>query len=101
MWPVTVTDRGTARAYGSGSLWVRRNARGGETWYGQVRVDGRVVRRALGPKRGVEQFMAQKLDDGKAPKSVTNWLGILHSLFEFAIRRGWAEANPCKRVAKP
>jgi integrase len=180
---VTARDRGTARGYGSGSLWVRRDARGGETWYGQVRVDGRIVRRALGPKRAigsregltrvqaekrlrelirtaappavaervtlaeagtefirdcrrrqlakstvmdyescvrvhltpffaemqlakiterdVEHFMAQKLDDGKAPKSVTNWLGILHSLFEFAIRRGWAEANPCKRVAKP
>jgi integrase len=183
MWLVTATERGAARAYGSGSLWTRRNARGGETWYGQVRVDGRVVRRALGPKRAVgsregltrvqaekrlreliqaavplrvtervtlaeagaefirdcrrrqlatstvmdyescirvhlapffaelqmakiserdvEQFMAQKLDDGKAPKSVTNWLGILHSIFEFAIRRGWAETNPCKRVAKP
>src|SRR3954467_4558514 len=53
MWVVTDRHRGSARAYGSGSLWARRNARGGETWYGQVRVDGRVVRRALGPKRAV------------------------------------------------
>src|SRR4051794_4900496 len=28
-----------------------RNARGGETWYAQVRADGKLVRRALGPKR--------------------------------------------------
>ena len=26
---------------------------------------------------------------------------MLHSIFEFAIRRGWASDNPCKRVEKP
>lgn len=182
MRPVSARDGRNGRSYGTGSLWARSNARGGETWYGQVRVGGRLVRRAFGPKRAagsrdgltrvqaekrlrelieeaapavaervtieqagrefvrncrrrqlatstvmdyescirvhlvpffpeiviskitdrdIENFMAQKLDEGKAPKSVTNWLGLLHSLFEFAIRNGWATDNPCKRVAKP
>lgn len=171
------------RSYGSGALWSRKNSSGRETWYAQVWLDGRQVRRALGPKRAaglrdgitraqaekklrelidsdarpqdgsrvtlaelsgpflrhckqrqlatstvmdyesyirvqlapffgdlpvakirerdVEDFMAQKLDEGKSPKSVTNWLGLLHSLFEFAQRQGFATDNPCKRVAKP
>ena len=171
------------RSYGTGALWAKTDKRGRETWYGQVRINGRIVKRALGPKRAagsrdgltraqaekklrslidsavqpepgdptpievvgaeylrhcrqrqlarttlmdyesclrvhlvpffgdkplsriderdVEEFMSSKLDDGKAPKSVTNWLGLLHSIFEFAIRRGWASDNPCKRVAKP
>jgi integrase len=171
------------RSYGTGALWAKTDKRGRETWYGQVRINGRIVKRALGPKRAagsregltraqaekklrslidsavqpepgdptpidvagteylrhcrqrqlarttlmdyescirvhlvpffgdkplsriderdVEEFMSSKLDAGKAPKSVTNWLGLLHSIFEFAIRRGWASDNPCKRVAKP
>ena len=32
---------------------------------------------------------------------MSNALGLLHSIFEFAIRRGWATENPCKRVEKP
>ena len=39
------------RAYGTGSLFARRTARGEETWYGQFWLGGRQVRRALGPKR--------------------------------------------------
>ncbi len=39
------------RSYGSGSLSVRRDQRGAETWYGSWRVGGRRVKRALGPKR--------------------------------------------------
>jgi integrase len=39
------------RSYGSGSLLVRADANGSETWYGLWRTDGRRVKRALGPKR--------------------------------------------------
>ena len=39
------------RSYGTGSLRVRRDSRGEEKWYVQVRVGERFVKRALGPKR--------------------------------------------------
>jgi len=173
------------RQHGQGSLFVREDRRGRETWYAKVRVNGRQVKRVLGPKRPVgtregltktqaearlsalileletgppqpvqrhsvaevgraylahlttvgrrrstlmeyesflrvhlapffgqvaidkiereqvEAFAAAKLEEGKAPKSVSNYLGLLHSLFEFARKRGWASANPCKEVEQP
>jgi hypothetical protein len=39
------------RSYGTGSLLVRVDSRGRESWYGQWRVDGRLTKRKLGPKR--------------------------------------------------
>ena len=39
------------RSYGSGSLVVRADANGSETWYGLWRSGGRRVKRSLGPKR--------------------------------------------------
>ncbi len=39
------------RSYGTGSLFVRRDARGRGTWYGVWRVDGRRIKRTIGPKR--------------------------------------------------
>jgi integrase len=39
------------RSYGSGSLTVRADVNGTETWYGLWRTGGRRVKRALGPKR--------------------------------------------------
>lgn len=39
------------RSYGSGSLVVRADANGAETWYGLWRTGQRRVKRALGPKR--------------------------------------------------
>lgn len=39
------------RSYGSGSLFVRRNAGGGESWYGKWYSGGRRVKRKIGPKR--------------------------------------------------
>jgi integrase len=49
----------------------------------------------------VEAFMAAKLQAGLAPKSVRNYLGLLHSLFEYAERRDWAHGNPCRLVDRP
>ncbi len=40
------------RSYGTGSLLTRRDSGGRETWYGQWRANGRVVKRRLGPTRG-------------------------------------------------
>jgi integrase len=39
------------RSYGTGSIIVRRDANGRETWFGLWRVNGRRVKRKLGPKR--------------------------------------------------
>ena len=36
-----------------------------------------------------------------AIKSTRNYLGLLHSIFDFAIRMGWVIENPCKTVDKP
>lgn len=39
------------RSYGSGSLYVRRDAAGQETWYGSWYSGGRRIKRRVGPKR--------------------------------------------------
>jgi integrase len=49
----------------------------------------------------VESYVARKVREGKAPKTVRNHLGLLHSLFTFAEKRGWARDNPCKHVEAP
>jgi integrase len=51
--------------------------------------------------QAVERFVAAERRDGKAPKSIRNYLGVLHSIFELAIEKGWAQENPVKRAAKP
>lgn len=38
---------------------------------------------------------------GQSAKSTRNYLGLLHSIFDYALRRGWVSANPCKLVEKP
>jgi integrase len=50
--------------------------------------------------RAVERFVAAERRDGK-PKSIRNYLGVLNSIFELAIEKGWARENPVKRAAKP
>jgi len=49
----------------------------------------------------IERFIAAERRSGKSPKSIRNYLGTLHSIFELAIDKGWATNNPVKRVAKP
>jgi integrase len=39
------------RSYGSGSLFIRTDRAGAETWYGKWSVDGHQVKRRVGPKR--------------------------------------------------
>lgn len=38
---------------------------------------------------------------GSSSKSIQNYLGVLHGIFELAIRRGWAMANPVKHAERP
>ena len=39
----------------------------------------------------IERFMAEKRATGRSPKSVRNWLGVLHTLLSYAERRDWIE----------
>ena len=180
-----VDNDGVARrSYGTGSLHTRTDKNGRESWYGAVRVNGRLVKRRIGLKRPagakegltkaqaetrlrtligelqamppvaerltvgevgerylghltalgrkrstlmayesvvrvhlvpffdglvleevgqshLEAFIAEKQAQGTAPKSIRNYLGLLHSIFAFAERRGWTRGNPCKFVELP
>lgn len=179
---VASLDVSRKRPYGSGGLFARTNRRGGETWYAQIWLEGRRVKRALGLKRQpgssdgltraqaerklrqlldqakpppverltveeagslllthletmgrklstlenyesylrvhlapffgrrpldritreqVQRFVTEKLESGRSPKSVMNYVGFLHSIFAFAERRELATSNPCKLVDKP
>jgi integrase len=49
----------------------------------------------------VERFIGSQRRRGVAPKTTLNALGLLHSVFEFGLRRGWCRRNPCKLVDKP
>lgn len=52
-------------------------------------------------ERLVEAFLQTKLRDGKAAKSIDNWLTLLGAIFRYAERRGWARNNPVALVDKP
>jgi integrase len=45
--------------------------------------------------------MVAKRGEGRSPKSVRNWLGVLHSLLSYAEKRDWIPSNPCRKVDFP
>lgn len=49
----------------------------------------------------IERFQTMKLRDGYKPKSVRNFMGLLHGVLEFCVRHEWIERNPAKLVEKP
>ena len=49
----------------------------------------------------VEDFVEACLDRRLSTKSTLNYLGFLHSIFDFAVRKRWAHVNPCDEVEKP
>ena len=51
--------------------------------------------------RLVEAFIAAKQREGKAPKSISNYVGLLYSIFAHAEKRGWARSNPVALADKP
>ena len=65
-----------------------------EPFFGATTVD-RIDRRL------VESFDGELVRKGLSPKSRRNALGALHSVFDFAIREGWASTNPVKDVEQP
>jgi integrase len=48
----------------------------------------------------VEDFVEQCLAEHSI-KSTRNYLGLLHGIFDFAIRKRWAHENPCRLAEKP
>jgi integrase len=65
-----------------------------EPFFGPVTVD-RIDRRLI------EAFDAELARKELSVKSRKNALGILNSVFDFAIREGWAGRNPVKEVESP
>jgi integrase len=49
----------------------------------------------------VDLFIADKRAEGKAPKSIRNYLGLLHAIIAFSLRRNWCSANAVAAVDKP
>ncbi len=52
-------------------------------------------------KDDVEEFALACLEHGQSVKSTHNYLGLLHSIFDFALRHGWVVENPCRTAEKP
>jgi integrase len=49
----------------------------------------------------VEALIAAMANAGSSPKTITNALGFLHSIFEHGRRKGWVRANPREGVDLP
>ena len=49
----------------------------------------------------VESYIQVKLRDGKARKTVDHHLGLLSSVFRFAVKRGYARTNPVDAAERP
>lgn len=49
----------------------------------------------------VERYLHAKRGEDLSPKTVQNHLNFLHGIFAFAVRRGWATANPVALVERP
>ncbi|HEY1690343.1 MAG TPA: site-specific integrase [Solirubrobacteraceae bacterium] len=49
----------------------------------------------------VEAVASAMLADGLSPKTIRNVVSFLHSIFEHAIERGWAQENPARRASRP
>ena len=49
----------------------------------------------------IESFIYAKHGEGKAPKSIANYLGLLSGIFSHGAKRGWCSHNPVTIVDKP
>ena len=52
-------------------------------------------------ERDVDQLVQRMLRAGKAPKTVRNVAGTLHSVFGLAVEQGCISANPCRLARLP
>lgn len=69
------------RSYGTGSLFIRADSSGRETWYGKWRADGQQIKRKVGAKR----------KEGSRD-------GLTRTQAEAELRRMMAEVKPPQRV---
>jgi integrase len=71
-----------------------------------------IVRRHLAPFFGggsiervgtdaVAAYIHAKLQQGLSVKTVSNHLNLAHAVFRYAVKRGWATANPVATVDRP
>ncbi|CAN5220264.1 site-specific integrase [soil metagenome] len=49
----------------------------------------------------VESFIRARRAEGKAIKSIRNYLGLLQAIFALALKRGWCTTNPVAAIDKP
>ena len=49
----------------------------------------------------VERLASRMLAKGSSPKTVRNVMTFLYSVFELAVKKGWAPANPVADAARP
>lgn len=52
-------------------------------------------------KRDVEEFMAALTEAGLAARTRSGIFKLLSQVFNFAVRHGWCEENPCRSVRRP
>jgi integrase len=73
---------------------------------------GSILHRHLAPHFGqagidrittehVAAYMAAKAAEGLQTKTISNHLNFAHGLFAFAVKRGWAAANPVVGIDRP
>jgi integrase len=61
---------------------------------------GRRLLEQISPE-DVEAFIAAKWQEGKAVKSILNYVGLLNTLFAHGMKRGWCSSNPVRSIDKP
>lgn len=68
-----------------------------------AQIKPRIGNRPLGKVRreDVEAFRDGCIRDGLSAKYTANALGLLHAIFEYAVRRDWITTNPCRYVDAP
>lgn len=68
---------GAGRRYGTGSLYIRVDGAGRESWYGHWRVSGRQVKRKIGPKReaGTRVGLTRAQAEAALRKLMTEFVG--------------------------
>lgn len=52
-------------------------------------------------KADIEKFIAIKMRQNQSPKSVRNYLGLLHGVLEYCVKQEVIKTNPAKLVDKP
>ncbi len=60
---------------------------------------GRRAAREITPA-DIDKFLADLVESGRSRSTANRYHSLLSSIFSFAVRNGWIDANPCKRVQR-